>query len=437
MNRELWTERREDWRQREDDGRTPYEVDYSRIIHSASFRRLAGVTQILPGAGSFRTRLTHSMEVGQIAMGIAQVLRNRDIPEDVREMIADMPLVQTIGLVHDLGHPPFGHAGEEALNCSFRDVGGFEGNGQTLRILSRLEDFSEVAGSNLTRRTLLGTLKYQIPYSQALTREIPPPRITESGVAMIIAKEHKPPKCYLDTEEDIVSWLLAPFGDEASAIVAGQHKSFDASLMDLADDNAYSVGDLEDAVALNLITREQLLTDVPAHVWADYIDYSRQRSSDTLFGDETGIDGVLSALFMKGRTLKQQIGRMTGYIMSCVILKERSQFSDPIFRYAIDLQPHARQFVEALKGSILKRVILSPKVQHSRFQGQQMLLKVVDVLRNDPRHYLVEHIHERYKSSDNPERIIADYVSGLTDEDLTKLHNRMFQPGEASVFDRL
>jgi dGTPase len=142
--------------------------DYARVIHSPSFRRLQGKTQMLPGQESdfFRNRLTHSLEVAQIAESIAYRLNHEDNLFEIETRVC-----ATAGLVHDLGHPPFGHNGERALDDKMREYGGFEGNAQTLRILSKLEkrgmiphrDTStsdERVGLNLTYRTLASTLKY-------------------------------------------------------------------------------------------------------------------------------------------------------------------------------------------------------------------------------------------------------------------------------------
>lgn len=436
-----WEERREDWRRRDDDARTAYEVDYARIMHSPSFRRLAGKTQIISvGDGDHsRTRLTHSLEVSQIALGIAQRFRlEKSLPDVLRTHLEDTALIQTVGLVHDLGHPPYGHAGEEALNCVMRRNGGFEGNGQTLRILSRLEDFSAHAGANFTRRTLLGTLKYPVSYSAAINREIPGPIVTETGVRIIRGREHSPPKCYLDTETSVVRWLLDPLGErQARLVVERRAKSVDCQLMDLADDLAYSIADMQDAIAIGLLTREELLADVPRPVWDDYLDYSSQRRSDEFFGDHTGFDGVIDGLFGGKRTLQQQTGRLMGWGMARVRIGEDPEFSDPLYATTIGLVPEARALVEALKRCILERVIYSPRVQHPRQMGQRMILSVMDVLMADPRHQLPEKRYRAYREAGEDPRIICDWIAGSTEGFLRKIHDRMFVPGAASVIDRL
>lgn len=471
-SRQDWEERRESWIKRPDDYRTQYEVDLGRIIHSTSFRRLGAVTQVISGEGSLqRTRLTHSLEVQQISEGIVQRFRGReDIPEVLRTHLEDGALNRSIALVHDLGHPPFGHAGEEALNCMMRDRGepvrdddrdhglnhsmdlggtetgtaavrardhGFEGNGQTLRILSRLEDFSSGAGSNLTRRALLGTLKYPVPYSQALKRPIPPPVIGETGIVMVTERDHAPPKCYMDTERDVVAWLLAPLGDEARLVVEQKAKSVDATIMDASDDLAYSIADLNDAVMLGLITREELMEDVPGHMWDDYLEYTAQRGKSQLYGETSGHERVVNGIFGGSRSLQRETGRLMGYGMARVEVRSRTQFRDPLYAHEVAIAPQALKLVEAIKSSILERVILSPRLQHGRLVGQGMLIKVFDVMRTDPRHHLPEKQYRRYLERDRDDRVICDWLAGASEMFVTKLHERLFMPGGASVTDRL
>lgn len=442
---EHWEERREDWTKRPDDFRTQYEVDLGRIIHSASFRRLGAVTQVISGEGSLqRTRLTHSLEVQQISEGIVQRFRGeRDLPAVLQTHLADGALNRSIALVHDLGHPPFGHAGEEALNCMMRnrdgDRGdhGFEGNGQTLRILSRLEDFSAGAGSNLTRRALLGTLKYPVPYSSALKRPVPAPILGETGIVMVTNQDHAPPKCYLDTEADVVSWLLGPLGPEAREVIRQRAKSVDATIMDTADDLAYSIADLEDAVMLRLITRDELMEDVPGHLWDDYLEYTAQRGKSHLYGDSSGHERVVNGIFGGTRSLKRETGRLMGYGMARAQIRPRPQFSDPLYAHEVALAPQALKLVEAIKTSILERVILDPSLQHGRLVGQAMLMKIFDVMRTDPRHHLPNKQYRRYIERNRDDRVVCDWLAGASEVFVTKLHNRLFTPGGASVTDRL
>jgi dGTPase len=143
------------------DHRSPWQRDRARVLHSAAFRRLQSKTQIL-GIGQndfYRTRLTHSLEAAQIGTGLVNQLRLNSSPE-LRALLPDDSLMEALCLAHDLGHPPFGHGGETALNFKMLGAGGFEGNGQTLRIVAKLEPYTEHHGMDLTRRTLLGLLKY-------------------------------------------------------------------------------------------------------------------------------------------------------------------------------------------------------------------------------------------------------------------------------------
>lgn len=215
------------------DARSPWGIDYSRIVHSSSFRRLQGKTQILSvGDGDFhRTRLTHSLETAQIAEGILE--RLTALPQ-----VAELPagqLVRAIALAHDLGHPPFGHCGESALNASMAGSGGFEGNGQTLRILARLEYFSDGFGADLTRRAMLGILKYPVSYAEA----------TAARGIRLGERAAKPPKCYLDAERDVVDWLLADFTERDAARMRELlpssrgpkpiNRTLDCTIMEVAD----------------------------------------------------------------------------------------------------------------------------------------------------------------------------------------------------------
>lgn len=204
-------------REPESENRTPFQRDRDRIIHSTAFRRLKHKTQVFvaPEGDHYRTRLTHSIEVAQIARDIARTLR---LDEDLAECLA---------LAHDLGHPPFGHAGEKALDEVMRPWGGFDHNDQTLRILVRLEQrYAEFDGLNPTWETLEGVIKHNGPLTQ------PPPSIAEFSAAFDL---------------ELANWP----GPEAQVAA-------------IADDIAYDHHDLDDGLRAGFFTIEEL--DAVPHV---------------------------------------------------------------------------------------------------------------------------------------------------------------------------
>jgi len=449
-----WLERREFWQPQTEDARDDGDIDYGRVIHSASFRRLQGKTQILNLGDSdfYRTRLTHSLEVAQIAAGVTKQLGKLFPDHPASRHLPDRSAIQAIGCSHDLGHPPFGHGGEIALNYCMRDVhnvhrGGFEGNGQTLRILARLENFSKQAGANLTRRTMLGVLKYPVVLEDARNLELGPRLVDGPTTLKLINREaSKPPKCYMNSESDIVEWILKPLsqGDRAEfqkfETKEGKHskplhKSLDCSIMDVADDIAYGVHDLEDAIALRLVTEANFAKMVPDTVCSPFLDALKAKypgeSANNVY------DRLMSGLFGDSNSRKHFVSRLVHHFVTAVEYAEFSNFEEPLLRYRATMKPAQRLFLDALKQLIVTFLIRSPSVQHLEFKGQTMVVAVFEALQSDPTRLLPKDALARLEETGGNARIICDFVAGMTDTYLLKTYERLFAPRMGSVFDKL
>lgn len=226
--------------------RSDFRRDYARILHCPSFRRLQGKTQLFPGIESdfFRNRLTHSLEVAQVAKAIA--LRLNLEHDYFKDNPIDVDLIEAAALSHDIGHPPFGHTGEKALDDCMKDKGGFEGNAQTLRILARLEKKKRPesgdkvdgedprTGLGLTHRTLAAVLKYD--YCIEVERD------TEASLQ----------KGYYQSEKTLVDRIKRSVMGSNNNV--SEFKTIECQIMDLADDIAYSTYDLEDALKAGFVT---------------------------------------------------------------------------------------------------------------------------------------------------------------------------------------
>ncbi len=242
--------------------RTPWRRDYARLIHSASFRRLQGKTQLFPGKESdfFRNRLTHSLEVAQIAKSIATKI-NHDLESAGENYRIEPDVVKFAGLAHDLDHPPFGHFGEEILNKMMLGYGGFEGNAQTLRLITRIEKKHRIdsrrdvditpsgsdkrVGLNVTARSVASILKYD--------RQI----VSRAGER----RQAKLAKGYYASEKDVVGWVKKSVCK--GKWYSGQFKTIECQIMDIADDIAYSTYDLEDSFKAGFLEPIDLLCSSP------------------------------------------------------------------------------------------------------------------------------------------------------------------------------
>ncbi|MGC5032602.1 deoxyguanosinetriphosphate triphosphohydrolase [Micromonospora sp. DT229] len=386
--------------------RSPYERDRARVLHSAAFRRLAAKTQVhTAGTDDFlRTRLTHSLEVAQIA----------------REMGArlgcDPDVVDTAGLAHDLGHPPFGHNGEAALDAVAAACGGFEGNAQTLRVLTRLEakvyaaDGTSV-GLNLTRACLDAVSKYPWPRR---------PGRRKFGV-------------YAD-DRPVFDWLR-------QGAPTGERRCLEAQVMDWADDVAYSVHDVEDGIHGGYLTLDLLLADpdeqaalcadVAATYSAEPADYLGQvlteLLADPLLAPLAGYDGSHRAQ----AALKATTSVLTGRFVATAVAATTARFGPgPHRRYAADLVvPRSlRAQCALLKGIALRYVLRRPGAQ-GRYQRQwEILTDLVRVLADRAPEALDPVFAPLWRAAPDDTarlRVVVDQVASLTDPAALAWHTRL------------
>ena len=426
--------------QRQEDHREEYERDRARVIHSSAFRRLQAKTQILGVLeGDFhRTRLTHSMEVAQIGRGLVLNLQKK-FPE-LNDLLPRLEQIETTGLAHDLGHPPFGHGGETALNCAMADYGGFEGNGQTLRILTLLESHSPENGLDLTRRTLLGVLKYPVPYANLCKTS--PPDATDKSVNLNFQQTWKPPKCFLDTEQEVFNWILAPLSNTdqlhfceytrptTQSHGRSLHKALDTSLMNLADDIAYGVHDFEDGIVLRLLTREH---------WQEVA-----QQLDPKWAEKNNLLQIETMLFTRtdnsGYSRRQAVGALVHALISSAELKLNDEFEEPLLGWNVILPEEPQRFLKALKETVSRHVIQLNTVQAATFKGRKIVLSLFDALSAEPEMLLPSSFQLLWKDAKSDlqqKRIICDFIAGMTDQYANRFYERLFLPGHGSVFDRI
>jgi len=442
---EVWLERRlKKVSKRQHDHRDPFQRDRARILHSAAFRRLQSKTQVMGSGQSdfYRTRLTHSLEAAQIGSGITAQLRCKS-PNLCQALfpVTDS-LVEAICLAHDIGHPPFGHGGEVALHYMMREHGGFEGNGQTFRIVARLEPFSEHHGMNLSRRTLLGLLKYP----QTLeTLNCPPEHSVIDNFRQLNASEWHPPKGLYSDDKNIINWLLKPlsvkdrelfqqFDTQQEGHSKTRFKSLDCSIMELADDIAYGIHDLEDAIVTGVVTQH----DFNAHV----IDKLLTLNDSWL---STYCQSLTGKLFSDQHYLqKDAIGGLVNYLITAIELTNLNErdndvnFEEPLLQYNATLPKITMQVLIIFKDFVYNFVIKQTNIQRLEYRGQQIVMELFEALSSDPLRLLPKNSAKRWQQAkdngDNEYRVIADYISGMTDDYATRLYQTLFLPNANSNY---
>ncbi len=442
---EFWLERRfKKVSKRQQDHRDPFQRDRARILHSAAFRRLQSKTQVMGSGQSdfYRTRLTHSLEVAQIGSGITAQLRCKS-PNLCQALLPKTDsLIEAICLAHDIGHPPFGHGGEVALHYMMRDHGGFEGNGQTFRIVARLEPFSEHHGMNLSRRTLLGLMKYP----QTLERLNKP--IGNGAIdnfRQLKASEWHPPKGLYSDDSDVIDWLLSPLSttdrqlfQQVNIRKNGHHKtkfkSLDCSIMELADDIAYGIHDLEDAIVTGIVDQNDFDAQVIDKLQSLDDQWLKQYSKT-----------LTSKLFSEQHHLqKDAIGGLVNYLITAIELTDLNKinnnvnFEENLLRYNASLPKITMQALQIFKDFVYNFVIKQTSIQRLEYRGQQIVMELFEALSSDPLRLLPSNSAKRWQyaldNNNNAYRVIADYMAGMTDEYASRLHQTLFVANAVSSY---
>lgn len=439
----MWMERRSGQAHQRgfQDHRSPYERDRTRVIHCPAFRRLQRKTQILgTDEGDFhRTRLTHSLEVASIGSSIVRNLIANHTDEALKALLPTDDLIQVICLLHDIGHPPFGHGGEVALNYMMRDHGGFEGNAQTLRLLTKIEDSYGHFGLDLTRRSLLGILKYPVAFSNVVAPE--KSLAFDSITKTIRVNDWLPPKAYFDCEQPEIDWLLSPISSSDRTLfqslvrqpMGGRHgraayHSLDCSIMDIADDIAYGVHDLEDAIHLRLLTRSQIDTPEFHHLVENTSFTSAERLLDALFD---------TSIYIR----KQAVGEMVNYFITAThIHVTHEAFEEKLLRYNLVQLPEAGKLLTYLKDCVSQFVIDSQESRTFEYGGQTVVLRLFEALSSNPSHLLDKKNRQQFLDQNDEvaaRRVVCDYIANMTDEYAYRMHERLFGFNTRTIFERL
>jgi dGTPase len=436
-----WTERRlTRIEKRDGDHRNAYQRDKARIMHSAAFRRLQAKTQVL-GIGIsdfYRTRLTHSLEAAQIGTGIAAQLAQKQ-PELSLKLGIDEHLIESLCLAHDIGHPPFGHGGEIALHYMMHEHGGFEGNGQTFRILTKLETYSPSDGMNLARRSLLGLIKYP-NYIDLLTNHSMETDKPKSH-RLVKSKQWHPPKGLYSCDKEAFDWVVAPLSEKDQKrftdflIGDKQHsktryKSIDCSIMELADDIAYAIHDLEDAIVMSMVTRNSFEVEVVTPIKTLGIPWL-SREIDVL------TDHLFSAAAYER---KNAIGALVNCFITAISIQKQDLFESELIDFNACFAKNYQIALSLFKSFVFNYVIRKPELQLLQYKGQQIVMSLFEAFSSEPERLLPTNTAKRWVAADSENskhRVLADYISGMTDEYATRLYNHLFLPKSNGILDSL
>ncbi len=427
----------------------------------------------------FRTRLTHSLEVAQVAKSIA--IRLNAIAPSLTDEGIDLDLVEIAALAHDLGHPPFGHNGEEALDELMREHGGFEGNAQTLRILAKLEKRQTLvedagapvawrggrdmrAGLNLAHRSLAAILKYDYPI----------PKNAESRSA---EEANHPVKGYYQSEGDVVDAIR----HSLKVGKAEKLRTVECSIMDVADDIAYSTYDLEDSFKAGFLKPLSLLS-APREILEKVADTVRRRLekgygglrqensfeaadvADVLLDIfEHVFDDALYYLPSAGGPQMEDLARVAGIAQSAAALSDdlatdgylRTRLtSDLVGRFirgvvlipnesnpalsTVRMERDTFLKVEVLKNFTYQSMIMSPMLAVTKYRGKQIIREIFEAIAAPDGHMLMpadfRALHAGLSNLSDKQRVVCDFIAGMTDRYAIEFYGRIKGADPASIY---
>lgn len=418
--------------------RDEFEVDKGRIIHSAAFRRLQGKTQVL-GVGErdfYRTRLTHSLEVAQLGRGLCA-----ELPTPGFQPNSD--LVEAICLAHDIGHPPFGHAGEYHLHEKMKAYGGFGANPQNIRIVTFLEAKYLDSGLDLTRATIDGLVKYPDLYDKTF------PGLQDKS-------PHEDTRfTYSESPADIdlFKWIKHEVAHPEWNPIEGQ-------IADLADQMAYSVNDFEDAI------RAGLLNPIEMRNRADEISANARRKLEKIAQKEkkqvdyvsvvTDVDKVVALAddlqknvveprdfrLRKVNLKKWTSDQIKGQKKARIVARSSEEKSVRYqFGLSLDMEAHAR--IAVLKETASLLVFRDPRVTTLEEKGHHIIDALFDKfcegsdgLATDKYRLMPFDFQQLVEQGvASRERLVADFISGMTDRYAYYYYRRLFEPGIGSFYE--
>jgi len=403
--------------QHEGEYRNAFQIDRDRIIHSSAFRRLQNKTQVfLSGEYDFyRTRLTHSIEVAQIGRSIcAWLTQQSEVLGD--DCFIDADLVESTCLSHDLGHPPFGHAGERTLHRLMEPYGGFEGNAQTLRILTQTLFSEGRNGMNPTRALLDGVLKYKTLFAE---------------------KPANKTNHYLYNDQE--RWLDFTMGGQAFPIeitpgkARNGFKSIECQIMDWADDTAYSLNDIADGIHAGFVNVQRL------ERWAEEQTLSEDDKADVAF--------LCKA--MRENRVEGRLNRLIGECIRATTLVPAANFLSQSARrhqFVLEIDPVQRRRADLHKKIALDLVFLSPQLQQLDHKADFILTRLFEVLRDryiesvQPKglHLMPAAIEKEIQTGADASiraRLVCDWIANMTDHFAFRTYRRLFDADFGSITD--